>query len=232
MEHFDALIIGAGVVGAMVARELTRQGLSCALLERTDDVATGASRANSGIVHAGFDAEPGSLKAALNVRGSEMMEALCREMNVAYRRCGSIVVGFDETDRATLAALHERGRRNGVRDLALLSGDEARQKEPSLSDDVICALWAPTGAVVCPYELTVAACGVAMKGGCALFCNTAVVSLSYNGNGWEALSDDGRVFGGRYVINCAGTHADEVARMAGDARFSVRARRGAYYLLD
>ncbi|MBP5209346.1 MAG: FAD-dependent oxidoreductase, partial [Clostridia bacterium] len=85
---------------------------------------------------------------------------------------------------------------------------------------------------VCPYELTVAACGVAMKGGCALFCNTAVVSLSYNGNGWEALSADGRAFGGRYVINCAGTHADEVAKMAGDARFSVRARRGEYYLLD
>ena len=150
MNCFDTVIIGAGVVGGMVARELTRLGQRVAIVERTDDVATGASRANSGIVHAGYDAQTGSLKAKLNVRGSAMMEALCREMDVAYERCGSLVVGFDEGDRETLADLLARGRDNGVGGLTLLSGDEARAKEPALSETVTCALWAPTGAIVCP----------------------------------------------------------------------------------
>ena len=232
MEIFDVIIIGAGVTGAMTARELTRLGMNCAILERNDDVATGASRANSGIVHAGFDAKEGSLKARLNVRGSEMMEDLCREMNVSYYRCGSIVVGFDDADRETLSALLARGKANGVKGLEIISGDEARKKEPALQDTVTSALLAPTGAIVCPYELTIAAAGVAMNNGCKLFTNTAVKALSYKDGVWTAASEDGRAFFARYIINAAGTHADEIARLAGDDSFSIRPRRGEYYLLD
>lgn len=232
MNCFDTVIIGAGVVGGMVARELTRLGQRVAIVERTDDVATGASRANSGIVHAGYDAQNGSLKAKLNVRGSAMMEALCHEMDVAYERCGSLVVGFDEADRETLTGLLARGRNNGVEGLTLLSGDEARAKEPALSETVTCALWAPTGAIVCPYELTVAAVGVAMKNGAALYCNFEVSALSHGEDGWQITAADGRILAAARVVNCAGTHSDEIARMAGDDRFTVHARRGEYLLLD
>lgn len=231
-QQFDTIVIGAGVVGALVTRELTRLGQRVALVERTDDVATGASRANSGIVHAGYDAHPGTLKAKLNVKGSAMMEGLCAEMDVSFFRCGSLVVGFDENDEQTIRALIERGQTNGVPDLAFLTGDDARKKEPSLTDEVTCALWAPTGAVVCPYELTVAAAGVAIRNGATLFCNFAVTSLARTEGGWEVAAEDGRTLCAAYVVNCAGTHSDEVARMAGDDRFSVHARRGEYLLLD
>lgn len=231
MKIYDAAVIGAGVVGAMVARELTRQGLSVLILEKEDDVAMGASRANSGIVHAGFDCKVGSLKARLNVKGASMMEQLCREMGVSYDRCGSVVVGFGEEDDRTVADLYQRGIENGVSGLSLKTGKEARALEGALSEEVTSALFADTGAVVCPYELTVAALGVAIRGGATLTTGAAVTALERKDGVWHIKTAAGD-FASTYIVNCAGCYSDEVARMAGEVRFSVHARRGEYFLLD
>ena len=228
---FDVAIIGGGVVGAMVARELTRQGQKVVLLEKSNDVAVGASRANSGIVHAGFDAKEGTFKARFNVEGSKMMEAVCKELGVSYNPCGSIVAGFDEEDRATLQELYTRGVKNGVERMELLDGDKAREIEPGLSDSVTCALWVPTGAVVCPYELTIAAMGVAMNNGAELCTNFEVKTIEKTSRGF-LVSDGEQSVSARFVVNCAGTHADQVAKMVGDDSFTITPRRGEYILLD
>ena len=228
---FDAAVIGAGVVGGLLARELCRYGMSVCILEAESDVALGATRANSAIVHAGFDAKEGSLKAKLNVRGSELMESVCSELGVKYKRNGSLVVGFNEEDEKTLSELLERGNKNGVKGLRLIYGDEVRALEPNVGDGVTCALHAPTGAIVCPYELCMAAVGNAMDNGAALKCGFKVTGITREGDGYTVSSSTDFVRA-RYVINCAGVYSDEVAAMVGDESFTVRARRGEYLLLD
>ena len=229
---FDVAIIGAGVVGGMVARELTRYGMRAVMLEKCSDVAMGATRANSGIVHAGFDAKEGTLKAKMNLRGSEMMEDVCRDLGVKYRRNGSIVVGFDSDDEKTLRSLLARGEKNGVKGLKMLTGDEARALEPNLGEGVSCALHAPTGGIVCPYELCMAAVGNAMDNGAELKLCFEVINIEEIGAGYRISSAKGECVEARYVVNSAGINSDEVAALIGDKSFSVKARRGEYLLLD
>ncbi len=226
------VIIGAGVVGGLVARELSRYELSVTLLERCSDVALGATRANSAIVHAGYDAKEGSLKAKLNVRGSEMMEQVCAELGVKYKRNGSLVVGFSDEDKETLEGLRLRGERNGVKELRVVDREELLSIEPNVGEGVTCALVAPTGAIVCPYELCMASVGNAMDNGADLKLGFNVVSIDKTDGGWEITAEDGRTVTADYVINCAGVYSDEVARLVGDDSFSVYPRRGEYMLLD
>lgn len=228
----DVAVIGAGVVGGLVARELTRYNVSVAIIERECDVAMGATSANSAIVHAGFDAKPGTLKARLNVRGSEMMEEIARSLGVKYKRCGSLVVGFSDEDKETLIGLLSRGEENGVKGLRLLDGEEVRALEPNVGSGVTCALHAPTGAIVCPYELAMAAVGCAMDNGAELMLDFEVSAIRDIDGGYEISAKDGRSVRARYVINCAGVYSDAVAAMVGDESFSVRPRRGEYMLLD
>ncbi len=228
---FDFVVIGAGVVGGMVARELTKYTDSVCIVERGSDVALGATRANSAIVHAGYDAKSGSLKAKLNVRGSVMMESVCRELGVKYKRNGSLVVGFNDEDRATLTELVERGKTNGVEGVALIEREDILKLEPNIGAGVTVALHAPTGAIVCPYELCMSAVGSAMDNGADLKLNFRVDKI-------EKIDDGYRVYAGedfvdsKFVINCAGVYSDEIAALVGDDSFSVRARRGEYVLLD
>jgi glycerol-3-phosphate dehydrogenase len=228
---FDIAIIGAGVVGGFVARELSKYELNIVLLEKMSDVALGATRANSAIVHAGFDAKEGSLKAKLNVRGSEMMEEVARELGVKYKRCGSIVVGFDEEDEKTLYSLKERGERNGVRELSVVSRDELLKIEKNIGEGVRCALLAPTGAIICPYELCMAAVGNAMDNGASLKLDFGVTKIEKIDGGFRVCSE-GESVEAKIVINCAGIYSDEIAKMAGDSSFTINARRGEYMLLD
>ncbi len=228
---FDVAIIGAGVVGGMVARELTKYSLNVCILEKCSDVAMGATRANSAIVHAGFDAKEGSLKARLNVRGSEMMEDVARELGVKYKRNGSLVVGFNDEDRKTLEGLYERGVRNGVRELKLLEREEILAIEKNIGQTVTVALHAPTGAIICPYELCMAAVGNAMDNGAELMLNFAVDKIEKSDTGYRVCAGE-RVVEAKYVINCAGAYSDEIAALAGDESFTVHARRGEYMLLD
>ena len=228
---YDIAIIGAGVIGGMIARELSFYKLNVCLLEKENDVATGATKANSAIVHAGFDAKVGTLKARLNVRGSEMMERVAKDLGVKYINNGSLVVGFNDEDKETLLALLERGVQNGVKGLALLTREEAFKIEPNLGTDVTCALYAPTGAIICPYDLAVSAIGNAMDNGVTLRCNFPVSSIEDKGEYYKVSSENGEI-SARYVINCAGVYSDKVAKMAGDTDFCVHPRRGEYVLLD
>ena len=147
---YDVAVIGGGVVGGLTLRELSRYRLRTVLLERSEDVAAGASKANSGIVHGGFDAKPGTLKARYNVEGNARMEETARELGVPFRRNGSLVLAFTEEDRRTLEDLLDRGRKNGVPGLRLLSRKEVLAQEPNLSPEILGALWAPSGGIVCP----------------------------------------------------------------------------------
>lgn len=228
---YDVAVIGAGVVGGMIARKLSSFDLKICILEKENDVAMGATKANSAIVHAGFDAAEGSLKAILNVKGSEMFPQITKELGVKYINNGSIVIGFNDEDRVTIEELLIRGTKNGVKNLCIVEKDELKKLEPNISDNVVCALYAPTGAITCPYELTVAAIGNAMDNGADLELNFDVEKIEDKGDCYCITSGD-KTIEAKYVVNAAGLYSDEIASMIGDNSFKVHPRRGEYILLD
>ncbi len=229
---YDIAVIGAGVTGGMIARKLASYDLNICILEKENDVAMGATKANSAIVHAGFDAQTGTLKAKLNVRGSEMMEKVAEELGVKYRRNGSLVIGITSEDRQGIEALYERGKRNGVQGLRIVEKEELMELEPGLVPEASCALYAPTGAIICPYELTVAAVGNAMDNGAVLERNFEVCDIRKKDGCYTVTGSDGRFVSARAVVNAAGLYADRIAHMAGDGSFEIHPRRGEYILLD
>ena len=229
---YDVAVIGGGVIGGMIARTLARYERGICILEKENDVAMGATKANSAIVHAGFDAKEGSLKALLNVRGSKMMEKVCSELGVKYQRNGSLVIGFNDEDRETVLQLVERGIKNGVEGVRLVEKDELKALEPNISNNAVCALYAPTGAIVCPYELCIASVGNAMDNGAELFCDFAVAKIEREGGEYLITSEKGNTVRAKYVINASGVFSDNIAKMVGDDSFSVHPRRGEYILLD
>ncbi len=229
---FDIAIVGCGVVGGLIARRLAAYDLKICMLEKENDVAMGATKANSAIVHAGFDAKEDSLKARLNVRGSALMPSITEELGVKYKNNGSLVIGFNEEDRKNIELLYERGKKNGVEGLQILNSEELHKKEPELSGSAICALYAPTGAIVCPYELCIAAIGNAMDNGAELCLNFEVTEIEELPDGYSVRSSDGREIKTRYLINAAGIYADRIAQMMGDESFSIHPRSGEYILLD
>ncbi len=228
---YDIAIIGAGIVGAMTAMELSKYDVSLCIIEKESDVATGASKANSGIVHAGFDAITGSQKAILNVEGSRMMERLANELGVKYRNNGSMVLAFDNEDMSVIKDLYERGNKNGVEKLEIIYKDKLRQSEPNISENAIGALYAPTGAIVCPYELTIAATGLAMDNKAELMLENEVIDMEFKNFYYEIKTNKGTVKA-KYIINAAGIYADKIAQMAGDDSVKIRPRKGEYILLD
>ncbi len=229
---FDVVVIGGGVVGGLVLRELTKYKLDVCLLEKEGDVALGASKANSGIVHAGFDAEVGSLKAKFNVLGNQMMEGVCAELGVKFRKNGSLVVAFSDEEINTLYELKARGEKNGVKDLEIISQAQLREMEKNIEENALSALYAPTGGIVCPYELTIASIGNAMDNGAKLITDFAVASIEKTNNGYVVKSSDGQMIETKLIINCAGLFSGEIANMVGDTDIKVSARKGEYVLLD
>ena len=228
---YDVAIIGAGVVGSAIARRMSRYSLKLALIESAEDVAMGASRANSAIVHAGYDCPPGTIEARLNVRGNELYDEWCRELDVPLQRCGSMVIGFDEQDEAVLRDLYERGLKNGVPGMELISGDHARELEPSISKDVTMALWAATGGITCPYQMTIACAENARENGCEWLLGRPVTAMKENGDLIE-ITAGGETISARYVVNAAGLFSDEISAMLGDTSFTVHPRKGEYMLMD
>ena len=228
---YDIAIIGAGVVGGMVARALAKYDVKVCIIDKQSDVAMGATKANSAIVHAGFDAKEGSLKARFNVRGSEMMEEVTAELGVKYKRNQSLVVGF-EHERAEVEAIYKRGLANGVKGLRLVEKDELHKLEPNLNPDLTCALLAETGAIVCPYELCIAAVGNAMDNGAELVLDFGVCAIDKTDAGYVIKAEDGREITAKYIVNSAGLYSDRIAEMTGDRDFTVTPRRGEYMLLD
>ena len=231
MKKYDVAIIGAGVVGGLIARELSRYKLNICILEKEYDVAMGATKANSGIVHAGFDAEVGSLKARFNVAGSKMMKQVTDELGVKYRQNGSLVVGFNEIDRDHIEKLVARGIENGVEGVRLIEAEELRKIEPNITENAVCALYAPTGGIVCPYELCIASIGNAMDNGVDLLCDFEVKNIEKQGDKYVISSENEQVCA-HFVVNSAGLYSNEIAQMVGDDSFVVKARKGDYILLD
>ncbi|MGE5404276.1 MAG: FAD-dependent oxidoreductase [Candidatus Saccharibacteria bacterium] len=229
---YDVVIIGGGVTGAAIAHELSKYELKVALLEKEADVAMGASKANSGIVHAGFDPKPGSLKAKLNVRGNELMEDLCQQLEVPFKRTGSLVVGRRQSDIEELEKLAARGAENGVEGLKVVQGDEMFALEPGLNRDAVAALYAPSAGIVCPYTLTIALAENAAQNGVEVFTGTAVTGIEKDGNKVTGVQTSKGVFKANWILNCAGVWADQVAAMVEPPSFSIQGFRGEYCLLD
>jgi len=228
---YDVIVIGCGITGAAIAFELSKYNLKTAVLERENDVAQGATKANSAILHAGYDPKPGTLMGKLNVRGVELAAELCEKLDVPYRRNGAMVLGFSEEDKATLQELYDRGIANGVKELKIITGDEARAMEPNLSAEVVAALHVPTSAVCLPWEYCLALAETAVVNGVEVHLNHAVTALTRTDNGWRVSTDRGE-FESRFVINAAGVYADKVHNMAAPADWHIEPARGEYYLLD
>ena len=229
--QYDVVVIGAGVVGALISLELSKKDIRVAILDKCNDVAMGTTKANSAIVHGGFDAANGTLKAKLNVRGTALMPQLCADLAVPYRNNGSLVLAFSEEEMEHVHTLYERGQKNGVPRLSVIDKAAVKAMEPHVSDEVVGALLSETAGIVCPYELTIAATEVAVTNGVEFLRNCAVESIQANNDGFVLSTTCGEIEAS-YVINAAGVHADDVARMIGDDSISIIARKGEYYLLD
>lgn len=229
---YDILIIGAGVIGGMIARELSRYDLNLCVLEKENDVACGASKANSGIIHGGFDPEPGTLKAKLNTLGVPLLYQAAQELHVPYVQNGSLVCAFSTEEEPGIQELYARGLENGIDGMSVISGDEARELEPNLSPAVTKALLIPSAGIISPYDLAVAAVGNAMDNGVALERNFSVASIKAEGDLYTVTSANGQTLQGKYVINCAGGYSDAIANMVGDHHFTIIPRAGEYMLLD
>ena len=232
MKQYDVVIIGAGVTGCAAARYLSRYNVHAAVIERAEDVcAAGASKANSAIVHAGFDAPTGSLMAKLNVEGSRVMPKLAKELDFSYMNNGSLVVCMDEADYGKLERLYQNGLKNGVEGLEIVRGERLRELEPAVRSEAYAALWAPTGAIICPFGLTIALAENAAANGVEFIFNTAVTALRHEGGAWSVQTGEGLIRADA-VINAAGTYADVLHNMVSTKKIHITPRKGEYMLLD
>lgn len=229
---YDIIIIGAGITGAGIAMELSKYRLKVGWLERHNDVAIETTRANSGIIHSGYDPKPGTKMARLNVRGAALYKTLAPLLNIHYQITGSLVIGRNEQDMAVLQNLYNRGIQNGVEALELLDAQQIRELEPNLRQDVSCALLSPTAAIISPWEACLAFAQTAVHNGVELFLEHGVQAIAPMEGGYR-ITAAGRDFETRFVINCAGVHADDVYRLLSpkDA-FTIQPVKGQYYLLD
>lgn len=249
MKQYDVIIIGAGVSGCAIARELSRKQRRIAVLEAARDVCEGTSKANSGIVHAGHDAMPGTLKAKLNVLGNKKMETLSKELDFPFERNGSLILCFHEDEISGLEELRDRGIKNGVEGLTILSPEQVWKMEPNVSADIVGALYAPTGGIVCPFGLNVALAENAAVNGVTFYLNHKVTAIENRkqkatANGMDTMSDEnntgdtyvitaaGETFTAPIVINAAGVYADTLHNMVSEHKMQITPRRGEYCLMD
>lgn len=228
---YDVTIIGCGVVGASLAYTLSQYHLRVLVLERENDVAMGTTKANSAIVHAGYDPAHDTLMAKLNVRGAAMMESLCQKLSVKYKRIGSFVLAFDEAQKKHLENLLENGKCNGVPDLQLLDAAQAHAMEPNLADTVCAALYAPSAGIIDPWGLCIAEAETAVRNGVELKLRSAVTGLE-NRENTIVVHTVSASYETRFVINCAGGWGHEICAMTGQQEWQAHPSRGEYYLLD
>ena len=228
---YDIAIIGAGIIGASIFREVMKYDLKVVVIEKENDVAMGTSKANSAIVHAGYDPKAGTLMAKYNVRGNEMFEDICRELSVPFKRNGSLVLAFDESDMETIKALYENGNAVGVKGLEILSREQVLEKEPNINPQVVGALYAPTGAIVGPYEYTIALMENAVANGGVLKLGSEVTAIEKE-DFFRIVTAKGEVIESRFVINAAGVYADKIHNMVCKESFKINPIRGEYFVMD
>ena len=232
MKMYDIIIIGAGIIGGSIARELSRYDLDVAVLEAREDVATATTGTNSAIVHAGYDRSPDTHMARLNVQGNRLYDQIKSELNIPFKRVGSLVLAFDESDQHMLEILLRQGKESGIEGLKIIPQEEVLDREPNVNPQVLSALWAPTGGITCPYELTVGYVENAVDNGVKIFLNHPVIEISRDGDGSFIIVTPKGEFRASYIVNCAGVNSDEIPRMLGVEEFSIKPRRGEYLLYD
>ena len=229
---YDVIIIGAGVTGSAVARELSKYNTNVCVIEKGEDVCSGTSKANSAIIHAGYDCQPGSVMAKINVRGNAMMGDLAKDLDIPFERNGSLVICIYEEEFGGIKELYERGLKNGVPDLKILNHDECLAIEPNVTDKVVGALYAPTAGIICPFKLNIALAENANVNGVDFRFNTEAEDLKCDENGiWHIRTNNGEYLT-RYVVNAAGVYADKFHNMVSNNKIHIRPRRGDYLLLD
>ncbi len=229
-KQHDVIIIGAGVVGNAIARELSRFHLDVAVVEKELDVAMGTSSRNSGVIHSGIHYKPGTLRAQLNVAGNAMMTDLCRELKVKIQYIGKLTVAQDDADLKELERLKEQGEINGVPGLEILDAGEMQRRQPGVGG--IKALWSPTTGIICPYGLTIALAENALANGVVFYLGRTVQSLSRSNGRFSLTTSTGEHFTAPIVINAAGLNADQICRMLGIEEYRIYPCRGEYLILD
>lgn len=228
---YDIVIIGAGVIGAFIARELARYDLKVAVVDKENDVSNGTSKANSAIIHAGFDAKPGTNMAKFNSVGNPMFDKVCEELDVEFRRIGSFVLGFDDKDMETIKELYQRGLDNNIKGLEIIGGDTVIKMEPNLNDTIKGALYAPSCGIISPWELTIALAENTADNGVEILLNNEVKDIKKNEKGCKIITDRCKI-DSKYVINCAGVYADRINDMVSKDAFIITPRKGQYFVLD
>lgn len=228
---YDVIIIGAGVIGANIARELSKYNLDICILEKEEDVSCGSSKANSGIVHGGYSDEPGTLKAELCVKGNRMFEQLEKELNFGYRETGSLVVAFSDDEKKHLESLYRDGIANGVGGLEIIDGAEVRKMEPYLSKEVKWALYCKDSGICSPYEFTIALVENALENGVKLELNHEVTAIEKLESTFKVTTNK-KAFESKYIINASGVHSDRISRMIGVDDFNIIPRKGEYVIFN
>jgi len=232
IQETEILIVGGGITGCGIARELSRYNLDITLIEKNADIASGTTKANNGMVHSGYAAAPGSLKAELNVKGNAKYDKWSQDLKFKFVRSGSFVVGFNEDDKEHIKEYYEKGRKNNVPSIEILTGDEAREIEKNLSSYVSIALWTPSAGYVAPYEVALALADNAVENGAEVLLETELLAVDHNKNKINKVYTNKGIIKCSYLINAAGVYADEVAEMAGDRQFTIHPRRGTLIIFD
>ena len=230
LNTYEIVIIGAGVIGNAIARELSRFSLKISVLEKELDVAFGTSCRNSGVIHSGINYKPGTLRAALNVKGNSMMDKICRELKVPFKRIGKLTVALDESDLSGLYQQKEQGEANCVPGMELFNNDAMQKIQPGING--ILGLWTPSSGIISPYLLTIALAENAHLNGTTYHLDSKVVSITRKNGIYEIHTLNGEVFTCKILINAAGLHSDEISRMVGQSAPKIWACRGEYYVLD
>lgn len=228
---YDVAIIGSGITGSACAYFLSKYRLKIAVIEKNNDVCCGTTKANSAIIHAGYDPHPETLMAKLNVKGSAMAKEICAKLDVPYNQIGSLVVAFSEEEAKTVEELFERGNANGVPNLKILNREELKEAEPMISDEALCALYAPSAAIVNPWEYGLAMAETAVRNGAEILLESEVTSIKKE-NGVFKITAGEKEIEAKYVINAAGVNCDDVHNMIAPPKFRVIPSAGEYYLLD
>ena len=231
---YDVAVIGAGVVGASVTRELSRYNLDVCLIESENDVSEGSTKANSAIIHSGYDPEYGTDMARLNVRGNYLAKKYANELSVPFKEIGSLVVGFSEDDMGTLEELLERGIKNEVPGIRIIDRKELLELEPHIGDEAIAALYAPSAGIIGPWEFTIALTENAVVNGAKLFLDSPVINIKKENGIFTILTSNVNTdpIKAKYIVNAAGINADNIMAMAGEREFTMSPRKGQYFVLD
>lgn len=228
---YDVAIIGSGIVGAACAYRLSRFNLKTVVIEKNNDVCCGTTKANSAIIHAGYDPKPNTLMARLNVEGSKMTQEICEKLDIPYKQIGSLVAAFSEEEAKTIEELYQRGVKNGVQGVKVIGKDELKKLEPNISDEAVCALYAPTAAIVNPWEYGLAMAETAVRNGTEIMLEAEVTGIDKKENSWNIHTAKGDIEAA-YVINAAGVNSDDIHNMVAEETFRILPSAGEYYLLD